>query len=104
MASPSLPDTSTKIAKETSEIRGKKALAFLVTMLLAMPVEIAAIAHSDPHANPTDASQHVFGAVASISIAAWALSKMIPDGWLDLKRTILLAVILSGGLTMYMLH
>lgn len=38
------------------------------------------------------------------SAGAWGLSRILPDGWLDLKRTTLLAMVLASGVCYWVLH
>jgi len=89
---------SAKIAVETSEIKGKKAVVFTAIMAL---VFIAAVWMSYP--DPA-LVRSLGSAVFLLSATAWGVSKILPDGWLNMSRTVVLAVALSGGLILYVAH
>jgi hypothetical protein len=82
-----------RITAETSEIKGKKAMAFSAVMLIGLFLALA----MSPH---REAARVMMKFVFFSSAVVWALSKTLPNGWLDLKRTIALAVGLSGGLVL----
>src|SRR5438552_804558 len=80
--------------RESSEIKNAKAVAFFAVMVVLSLVLLRVDLH------PTIFGPF-FGCALFVSAAAWGLSKALPDGWLDMKRTIALAVVLSLGLVGY---
>ncbi len=97
---PSLPRPKAAVvagvnfAKETSEITGKKALVFLAVVILAAFVGVSL------SPNP-EVTEHLIGALLFASAAAWGVSKVLPNGWLDFGRTVALASVLSMGILVY---
>lgn len=87
-----MADDKPKPAKPSSEIAGLKALAFFGVMVLFILGEGVY--------NP-QAFGHVVGLSFSVGVAAWVLSTALPAGWLNLWRTVLLAVVLFGGVAVF---
>lgn len=77
--------------RQNRGITGARAVVFMGIMLLTC---IAGAAITD---NPK-ASEHLFGASFFLAAAAWGLSNLFPVGWFTMTRTVLLAVVLFGGL------
>jgi hypothetical protein len=83
-------------AKQSRGITGLRAVAFVAIMLLAYVV--GAMFMQNPAA-----SEHFFSASLFLAAAVWGISHVFPAGWFNMKRTVLLAVILYGGLLGFVL-
>jgi hypothetical protein len=76
--------------KGTSEIKGVKALVFVAAMIL---VPFVLVRGAEP-----EQVGAITGASFGTSTVAWVVSKMLPDGWLDVRRTAALAMVLSAAI------
>jgi len=78
-------------AKQARGITGINAAVFVGIMILAYIAGAVTMSNSE-------ASMHLFKASLFLAAAAWAISYVFPAGWFNLKRTLLIAVVLYGGL------
>ncbi len=85
-----------KQKKQRRGITGLRAVAFVAIMLVAYVVGAMVMENSN-------AAGHLFSASLFLAVAVWVISNFFPVGWFNMKRTVLLAVILYGGLLGFVL-
>lgn len=83
--------------RQSSEITGMSAVVF-VAIMFAIDFIGAAIAGN------RNVTRGIFSASLYLAAATWGISKALPAGWLNLKRTALLSLVLFGSVVAFILH
>ncbi len=75
---------------QSSDITGVRAVVFVGLMFI---IDIAGAMI----ANNPDVTKLIFGASFALAAGAWAVSRILPSGWLNYWQTVLLAAVLFGS-------
>ena len=88
---------------ESSELKNMKAAIYFGGMVLIFVLSAVYVSTSQSP-NIANIIQSIVTLQLGMAFAAWAVSKMLPDGWLTPLRTLLSTLVMNAGIVLFVVR